>query len=94
MSLLSLALSLVFLALSFLAHNTLTAFLVLGALGVAAFARLEPRVRTLNLALLTLAYAVGFAATHPDADPWVLGGVVLGGLTLALTAWSSATSSR
>ena len=46
------------------------------------------------LALLTLAYAVGFAATHPDADPWVLGGVVLGGLTLALTAWSSATSSR
>ena len=33
MSLLSLALSLVFLALSFLAPNTLTAFLGLGALG-------------------------------------------------------------
>ena len=58
MSLLSLALSLVFLALSFLAPNTLTAFLGLGALGVAAFARLEPRVRTLNLALLTLAFTL------------------------------------
>jgi thiamine transport system permease protein len=61
MSLLSLALSLVFLALSFLAPNTLTAFLGLGALGVAAFARLEPRVRTLNLALLTLALALPLA---------------------------------
>jgi len=39
MSLLSLALSLVFLVLSFLAPNTLTAFLGLGALGVG---RLRP----------------------------------------------------
>ncbi|BBL93859.1 branched-chain amino acid ABC transporter permease [Thermus thermophilus] len=80
MSLLSLALSLVFLALSFLAPNTLTAFLGLGALGVAAFARLEPRVRTLNLALLTLAFTL-FLRNSGNT----LGLIGLVGILVALT---------
>ncbi|WP_234554117.1 YcxB family protein [Thermus caliditerrae] len=46
------------------------------------------------LSLLTLGYTVGFLALNPGADPWVLAGVALGGLGLALTEWSSATSSR
>ncbi|WP_243027971.1 YcxB family protein [Thermus albus] len=46
------------------------------------------------LSLLTLAYTVGFVALNPGADPWVLAGVLLGGLGLALTEWSLATSSR
>lgn len=45
------------------------------------------------LALLTLGYTVAFAALNPGADPWALAGVVLGGLGLALTEWSLATSS-
>ena len=81
MSLLSLALSLVFLALSFLAPNTLTAFLGLGALGVAAFARLEPRVRTLNLALLTLAFTL-FLRNSGNT----LGLIGLVGILVALTS--------
>ncbi|BCP98441.1 branched-chain amino acid ABC transporter permease [Thermus thermophilus] len=80
MSLLSLTLSLVFLALSFLAPNTLTAFLGLGALGVAAFARLEPRVRTLNLALLTLAFTL-FLRNSGNT----LGLIGLVGILVALT---------
>ena len=80
MSLLSLALSLVFLALSFLDPNTLTAFLGLGALGVAAFARLEPRVRTLNLALLTLAFTL-FLRNSGNT----LGLIGLVGILVALT---------
>ena len=80
MSLLSLALSLVFLALSLLAPNTLTAFLGLGALGVAAFARLEPRVRTLNLALLTLAFTL-FLRNSGNT----LGLIGLVGILVALT---------
>lgn len=80
MSLLSLALSLVFLALSFLAPNTLTAFLGLGALGVAAFARLGPRVRTLNLALLTLAFTL-FLRNSGNT----LGLIGLVGILVALT---------
>ena len=80
MSLLSLALSLVFLVLSFLAPNTLTAFLGLGALGVAAFARLEPRVRTLNLALLTLAFTL-FLRNSGNT----LGLIGLVGILVALT---------
>ena len=80
MSLLSLALSLVFLALSFLAPNTLTAFLGLGALGVAAFARLEPRVRTLNLALLTLAFTLFLRNSGST-----LGLIGLVGILVALT---------
>ena len=80
MSLLSLALSLVFLALSFLAPNTLTAFLGLGALGVAAFARLEPRVRTLNLALLPLAFTL-FLRNSGNT----LGLIGLVGILVALT---------
>ena len=80
MSLLSIALSLVFLALSFLAPNTLTAFLGLGALGVAAFARLEPRVRTLNLALLTLAFTL-FLRNSGNT----LGLIGLVGILVALT---------
>ena len=80
MSLLSLALSLVFLALSFLAPNTLTAFLGLGALGVDAFARLEPRVRTLNLALLTLAFTL-FLRNSGNT----LGLIGLVGILVALT---------
>ncbi|WP_243089245.1 YcxB family protein [Thermus neutrinimicus] len=46
------------------------------------------------LSLLTLAYTVAFVALNPGADPWVLAGVLLGGLGLALTEWSSSTSSR
>ncbi|MEZ0347635.1 MAG: YcxB family protein [Thermus sp.] len=46
------------------------------------------------LALLTLGYALAFVALNPGADPWALGGVVLGGLGLALTEWALATSSR
>ncbi|MDM7323645.1 MAG: YcxB family protein [Thermus sp.] len=46
------------------------------------------------LSLLTLAYTVGFVALNPGADPWALAGVLLGGLGLALTEWSLATSSR
>ncbi|GGM97620.1 branched-chain amino acid ABC transporter permease [Thermus composti] len=80
MSLLSLALSLVFLLLSFLAPNTLTAFLGLGALGVAAFARLEPRVRTLNLALLTLAFTLFLRSSGNT-----LGLIGLVGILVALT---------
>lgn len=80
MSLLSLALSLVFLVLSFLAPNTLTAFLGLGALGVAAFTRLEPRVRTLNLALLTLAFTL-FLRNSGNT----LGLIGLVGILVALT---------
>lgn len=80
MSLLSLALSLVFLALSFLAPNTLTAFLGLGALGVAAFARAGPRVRTLNLALLTLAFTL-FLRNSGNT----LGLIGLVGILVALT---------
>lgn len=80
MSLLSLALSLVFLVLSFLAPNTLTAFLGLGALGAAAFARLEPRVRTLNLALLTLAFTL-FLRNSGNT----LGLIGLVGILVALT---------
>ncbi|GGM92621.1 hypothetical protein GCM10007092_02130 [Thermus composti] len=45
------------------------------------------------LALLTLGYTGAFVALNPGADPWVLGGVVLGGIGLALTEWSLATSS-
>lgn len=80
MSLLSLALSLVFLVLSFLAPNTLAAFLGLGALGAAAFARLEPRVRTLNLALLTLAFTL-FLRNSGNT----LGLIGLVGILVALT---------
>jgi hypothetical protein len=46
------------------------------------------------LALLTLGYTVAFVALNPGADPWALLGVVLGGLGLALTEWSLATSWR
>lgn len=46
------------------------------------------------LALLTLGYTVAFLALNPGADPWVLAGVVLGGLGLALAEWSLATSWR
>lgn len=46
------------------------------------------------LALLTLGYTLAFALLNPGADPWALAGVVLGGLGLALTEWSMATSWR
>lgn len=46
------------------------------------------------LSLLTLAYTVAFVALNPGVDPWILAGVLLGGLGLALTEWSSSTSSR
>ncbi|WP_243031924.1 YcxB family protein [Thermus altitudinis] len=46
------------------------------------------------LSLLTLAYTLAFVALNPGADPWVLAGVLLGGLGLALTEWSLATSSQ
>lgn len=46
------------------------------------------------LSLLTLAYTVAFVALNPGVDPWVLAGVLLGGLGLALMEWSSSTSSR
>ncbi len=44
------------------------------------------------LALLTLAYTGAFLALNPGADLWTQLGTALFGLTLALTAWSSATS--
>ncbi|GAB5602861.1 YcxB family protein [Thermus sp. FJN-A] len=43
---------------------------------------------------LTLGYTLGFLVLNPGAEPWVLAGVALGGLGLALTEWSLATSSR
>jgi len=46
------------------------------------------------LSLLTLGYTGAFVALNPGADPWVLLGVLLGGIGLALTEWSLATSSR
>ncbi len=46
------------------------------------------------LSLLTLGYTVAFVALNPGADPWVLLGVLLGGIGLALTEWSLATSWR
>lgn len=46
------------------------------------------------VALLSLAYAVAFLALNPGADPWAQIGAALGGLGLALTAWSASTSSR
>jgi hypothetical protein len=46
------------------------------------------------LALLILGYTVAFVALNPGADLWALLGVVLGGLGLALTEWSLATSWR
>ncbi len=46
------------------------------------------------VALLSLAYAVAFLALNPGADPWAQVGAALGGLGLALTAWSASTSSR
>jgi hypothetical protein len=46
------------------------------------------------LSLLTLGYTVAFVALNPGADPLVLLGVLLGGIGLALTEWSLATSWR
>ncbi|WP_245606126.1 hypothetical protein [Thermus amyloliquefaciens] len=45
------------------------------------------------LSLLTLGYTVAFVALNPGGDPWVLAGVLLGGLGLALTEWAASTFS-
>jgi len=42
------------------------------------------------LALLTLAYTAAFYFLYPDTDPWLIGGVILGGLGLALAEWQAA----
>jgi len=42
------------------------------------------------LAVLTLAYTVGFYFLFPEADPWLLTGVILGGLGLTLVEWKAA----
>ncbi len=42
------------------------------------------------LALLTLAYTVAFYFLFPETDPWLLTGVILGGLGLLLVEWKLA----
>ena len=48
------------------------------------------RVPLKLLAVLTLAYTVAFYFLFPDADPWLLTGVILGGLGLTLVEWKAA----
>lgn len=80
MSALSLLLSLAFLALAFLAPGALANLFGLGALAVATFARLSPQGRTLNLALLTLAFTLGLMRSGNT-----LGLIGLVGILVALT---------
>ncbi|WP_038040139.1 branched-chain amino acid ABC transporter permease [Thermus tengchongensis] len=80
MSALSLLLSLAFLVLAFLAPGALANLFGLGALAVAAFARLSPQGRTLNLALLTLAFTLGLMRSGNT-----LGLIGLVGILVALT---------
>ncbi|WP_234553675.1 branched-chain amino acid ABC transporter permease [Thermus caliditerrae] len=80
MSALSLLLSLAFLALAFLAPGALANLFGLGALAVATFVRLSPQGRTLNLALLTLAFTLGLMRSGNT-----LGLIGLVGILVALT---------
>ncbi|MCS6869766.1 MAG: branched-chain amino acid ABC transporter permease [Thermus sp.] len=80
MSALSFLLSLAYLGLAFLAPGALSHLLGLLALGVSAFARLSPGARTLNLALLTLAFTVGLMGSGNT-----LGLIGLVGILVALT---------
>ncbi|MFN3369002.1 MAG: branched-chain amino acid ABC transporter permease [Thermus sp.] len=76
----SLLLSLAYLGLAFLAPNPLSHLFGLVALGVTAFLRLVPHWRTLNLALLTLAFTVGLMRSGNT-----LGLIGLVGILVALT---------
>ncbi len=62
--------------------------------GVEEAARPAPanplRIPLKLLALLTLAYTVAFYFLFPETDPWLLTGVVLGGLGLLLVEWKVA----
>ncbi|TFU26736.1 branched-chain amino acid ABC transporter permease [Thermus tengchongensis] len=80
MSALSLLLSLAFLVLAFLAPGALANLFGLGALAVATFVRLSPQGRTLNLALLTLAFTLGLMRSGNT-----LGLIGLVGILVALT---------
>ncbi|MEN2983297.1 MAG: branched-chain amino acid ABC transporter permease [Thermus sp.] len=80
MSALSFLLSLAYLGLAFLAPGALSNLFGLLALGVSAFARLSPGARTLNLALLTLAFTVGLMGSGNT-----LGLIGLVGILVALT---------
>ncbi|GAB5603546.1 branched-chain amino acid ABC transporter permease [Thermus sp. FJN-A] len=80
MSALSLLLSLASLGLAFLAPGVFANLFGLGALAVAAFARLSPQGRTLSLALLTLAFTVGLQRSGNT-----LGLIGLVGILVALT---------
>jgi branched-chain amino acid transport system permease protein len=80
MNALSLVLSLLFLALSWLAPGALTAFLGLAALGLTAFARVPQNLRGLNLALLTLGFTLGLKLSGNT-----LGLIGLVGILVALT---------
>jgi branched-chain amino acid transport system permease protein len=80
MNALSLVLSLLFLALSWLAPGALTAFLGLAALGLTAFARVPQNLRSLNLALLTLGFTLGLKLSGNT-----LGLIGLVGILVALT---------
>lgn len=80
MSALSFTLSLAYLALAFLAPGALANLFGLGALAVATFARIPSQARTLNLALLTLAFTLGLVRSGNT-----LGLIGLVGILVALT---------
>ncbi|WP_019551037.1 branched-chain amino acid ABC transporter permease [Thermus scotoductus] len=80
MNALSFLLSLAYLGLAFLAPSPVSHLFGLAALGVTAFLRLSPTWRTLNLALLTLAFTVGLMRSGNT-----LGLIGLVGILVALT---------
>lgn len=80
MSALSLFLSLAYLGLAFWVPGALSNLFGLGALAATAFLRLSPNLRTLNLALLTLAFTVGLVRSGNT-----LGLIGLVGILVALT---------
>jgi len=80
MSALSLFLSLAYLGLAFWVPGALSNLFGLWALAATAFLRLSPNLRTLNLALLTLAFTVGLVRSGNT-----LGLIGLVGILVALT---------
>ncbi|BDG15683.1 branched-chain amino acid ABC transporter permease [Thermus brockianus] len=80
MSAVALLLTLAFLGLAYLAPGALTNLFGLVALGATAFLRLPPQTRTLNLALLTLAFTLGLVRSGNT-----LGLIGLVGVLVALT---------
>ncbi|KHG65439.1 branched-chain amino acid ABC transporter permease [Thermus sp. 2.9] len=80
MSALATLLSLAFLGLAYLAPGPLANLVGLVALGTTAFLRLSPEARTLNLALLTLAFTLGLVRSGNT-----LGLIGLVGILVALT---------